>query len=160
MVGDVRIGAVPASASTPRRSAEHWVVLALAGAGVLLLTGLGSLIEPDPRGYGTHERFGLQPCMPMQLWNVPCPGCGVTTSVTHAAHGAWAQSLRTQPFGLLLALGFVAFVVWALAAHVRGRDLWSELQRFPWGRAAAVVGVLVVVCWVYKLAAVREWIPT
>ncbi len=36
-----------------------------------LLALLGLALEPDPRGHGTHERLGLQPCLPMERWALP-----------------------------------------------------------------------------------------
>jgi hypothetical protein len=140
-----------------RRSAEHWVVL---GAGVAALVGLialGFVLEPDARGYGTHEKLGLQPCMPMELWNLPCPGCGVTTAIAHAARGNLWSAIRTQPFGFLVALGLVGFIGWAAVGQLRGRDLWVDLQGRAWGRWAAIAGVLMALAWLYKIAVVRGW---
>lgn len=140
-----------------RRSAEHWVLL---GAGVAALVGLialGVFLEPDARGYGTHEKLGLQPCMPMELWNVPCPGCGVTTAIAHAAHGNLWSSLRTQPFGFLVALGLVAFVGWTFVGQLRGRDLWVDLQSRVSGRWLAIAAALMAIGWLYKIAVVRGW---
>jgi len=119
---------------------------------------LGVFVPPDPRGYGTHEMLGMRPCMPMELWNVPCPGCGVTTSVTHAATGDLLGSLRVQPFGFLLVVGLVAFVLWAWIGHFRGRDLWDRLQEFRWSRWASILGALMALAWIYKTAVVRGWI--
>lgn len=144
-----------------RRTAEHRLLVGAVVLGLLALVGLGVFLEPDARGYGTHERLGFAPCLPMERWNVPCPGCGVTTAVTHAAHGELGASLRVQPFGLLLFVGSLGFAGWALTAHLRGRDLWLELRALPrrgWARVGGVVGVLFVAAWVYKLAAVRGWL--
>lgn len=147
----------PPGTSRAARSAEHWVILGLAVAVVLGLVVLGTLLEPDPRGYGTHEKLGLRPCMPMELWNLPCPGCGVTTSVAHAARGELLASLVTQPFGLLLALSALGFVGWVGVGHVRGRDLWEELRRHDLARLAKVAGVAMMLAWIYKIGAVRGW---
>jgi hypothetical protein len=139
----------------PRRSAEHWVVLVLALLSVLGLVAIGLFLEPDPRGHGTHERLGLKPCLPMQEWNFPCPGCGVTTSVAHATRGDVLTSLRVQPFGLLVGVGSVLFAAWALVGQLRGRDLWVEMNVRDWFRWGTVALGLMVVAWLYKIAAVR-----
>ena len=122
------------------------------------LVAIGLALHPDPRGYGTHEQLGFKPCLPMELWHVPCPGCGVTTAVTLAVRGAPLASLRTQPFGLVTIAIALAAAVWALVHHARGRDLYLEFQRLPWKKLGTrVVGVLLL-CWAYKLALVRGWL--
>ena len=136
------------------RSIEHAFVLAACLAAPLLLLGFGLWLAPDARGFGTHEKLGLPPCLMMKWFHVPCPGCGVTTSVALAAHGRILDSLRNQPFGLLVALAIPAVAVWALAGHLRGRDLYRDLNGLrlrPW--IWWVVAALAV-SWVYKLALV------
>jgi len=142
----------------PRRSAEHAILLtgATAALGVLALFGL--FVKPDPRGFGTHEALGLPPCFPLEHWNVPCPGCGVTTSVAIAAHGHVVRSFLTQPFGALLALSVPCVFVWAWSVHLRGRDLRVELGRLPAGRIALVIVAIATCAWIYKLALVRGWV--
>jgi hypothetical protein len=144
------------AAPTCRRSREHWLVLGGALAVALGLGIAGLVLHPDPRGFGTHEQLGLQPCLPMTLWGIPCPGCGVTTSVVLAVHGRLAAALATQPFGLLLALVGTVFAVWAPLAHVSGRDLWSDLGRVAWRRLLPLAATALVLAWAYKLWAVAE----
>lgn len=136
---------------------EHWLVLGFALGAVGLLVVLGVLVDPDPRGFGTHERLGLPTCKPMEWWSVPCPGCGVTTSVTLAAHGHFLAALVNQPFGLVTALALPVFSGWAVVGAVRGRNLARELSRWRIGWWAAALGGLMVVSWIYKLAIVRGW---
>ena len=152
--------ATPPAASEPlaRRSAEHVVLLVLVSLALGVLALFALFVKPDPRGFGTHEALGLPPCLPMELWNVPCPGCGLTTSVALAAHGHVLASLANQPFGALLALAVPIAFVWAWVLHLRGRDLRAELGRLPAGRVAAGVVALASVAWIYKLALVRGWL--
>src|SRR5688572_13034388 len=140
-----------------RRSREHALVLALCLAAPLVLLVLGRALRPDPRGWGTHEQLGFQPCYPMAHWNVPCPGCGVTTSLAWIARGELLAALEVQPLGPLLALGTVASAVWALKGHLGGRDTARELERLPWRRLVRAAGVVVVLAWLYKAAAARGW---
>ena len=144
-----------AAAPAARRSREHALVLALAAVALLGLIVLGSVLEPDPRGVGTHEQLGMRACMTMDLWNVPCPGCGVTTSVTLASRGRFRDAFANQPFGLATFLIAVLFIGWAAVGHLRGRDLWRDLNAWngrPW---LVVLGVLAAVSWAYKLWLVR-----
>jgi len=140
----------------PTRSREHRLVLVCALALPMALFALGRFLTPDPRGWGTHEQLGFRPCLPMRLWNFPCPGCGVTTSIALVAHGRPLAALRTQPFGLVvLASGFLA-AAWALRGHLSGRDLHAELARLSWRRVGSCLATLALLAWIYKLAVVRH----
>ena len=124
---DARSPVVPAR--TPeRRSLEHWALLApvLAAAAAVLV--LGILIDPDPRGFGTHEKLGMAPCHFLAWTGFPCPGCGVTTSVSLAAHGRFAESFANQPFGALVAVLVPLTAIFALVQHARRRDLGRILH--------------------------------
>jgi len=141
-----------------RRSREHALVLLLALAAPLALFVLGRALRPDPRGFGTHEQLGFGPCWPMAHWNLPCPGCGVTTAVALAAHGEELASLRTQPLGLALLLATLAGGAWALVGHARGRDLALELARFHRPAVWLSAGTFALGAWLYKIALVRGWL--
>ncbi len=137
-----------------RRSAEHGIVLAVFLLAPLLLVAFGAWLRPDPRGYGTHEKLGLPPCVMMEWFHVPCPGCGVTTSVALAAHGRIFDAARTQPFGLFVALAIPAAAVWAVAGHLRGRDLYRDLTSIRFGAWAWWLAGGVAAAWAYKIAVV------
>ena len=139
-----------------KRSREHGLVLLIAlalPAALFAVTRL--LLHPDPRGWGTHEQLGFKPCFPMAHWNVPCPGCGVTTALALLARGDLLAALRTQPFGLVVATTALGGAFWALSGHVRGRDLAGELAQVAWKRWGRVLATLAVLAWLYKLAVVR-----
>jgi hypothetical protein len=140
-----------------RRSGAHALVLVASLASPLALLALGLLLRPDPRGWGTHEQLGFRPCYPQVHWNVPCPGCGVTTAVVLAVRGEFGAACATQPIGPLLVLGSLVFAAWALAGHHRGRDLAAELARWSWPVITRVAGLALLVGWLYKTAVVRGW---
>jgi hypothetical protein len=123
----------------------------------MVLMGLGRVLHPDPRGWGTHEQLGFRPCLPMRLWNLPCPGCGVTTSIALFAHAHPLAALRTQPFGLVALASAFAAALWALVGHARGRDLHVELPRVAWRRWVSLLATLALLAWILKLAVVRGW---
>jgi len=138
--------------AAPRRSAGHWALLAVCGATLLLFVALRLLTTPDASGHSTHEQLGLPPCTLMELTGFPCPGCGVTTAMSHLVHGQWRMSLAAQPFGVLLSL--VALVVCALSVRdsARGADAWSGFRRrwrpwMSWGLGGAMLAA-----WIYKIA--------
>lgn len=133
-------------------------MLVSALAAPLGLVLLALTLHPDPRGFGTHEQLGFQPCLPIRLWNLPCPGCGVTTAVTLALQGHPLRSLVIQPFGLVTIAVVLAFAVFAVRTHRRGGDLFRELAQLPWWRLGPVLVVLLLASWGYKLARIRGWL--
>jgi hypothetical protein len=147
-----------AAGARPRPSREHWLLLALGLGALLGLVVLRLWITPDPRGVGTHEQLGMRPCMTMDLWNLPCPGCGVTTSVTLAAQGHFASSIQNQPFGFAVFGAVLVYAGWALVGFFQGADLWKRWQAWnsrPW---LWILGSLCAASWLYKLLLVRGWL--
>jgi hypothetical protein len=121
----------------------------------LAIVVLGLWIQPDPRGFGTHEQLGMSPCHFLAFTGLPCPGCGVTTSVALAAHGSFAQSFWNQPFGLLVTVVAPLAALVAVVQHARGRDLGETLRasRPMWW--ATGLGLAGVGSWIWKIAAMR-----
>jgi len=145
-------------AAPSQRSREHLLVLALAWGALLGLAAIGLVLTPDPRGFGTHEQLGFQPCLPVRLWNVPCPGCGVTTAVALAFHGQPLASLSAQPFGLVTILTVAGFALFTLRLHLMRGDAYRALPGLPW-RVLLPGGVLLLGgCWLYKLARMKGWL--
>ena len=140
-----------------RRSSEHWVLLAGAFAGLGILVLLGLFVTPDPRGYGTHTHLGLPDCKTIEWFGVPCPGCGVTTSMCLAAHGRLLASLYNQPFGLACALTLAFAPLWALRQQLAGRDLYVEVGRIAYKPWLVAGSVLILAAWIWKLGLVRQW---
>jgi hypothetical protein len=129
-------------------------VLAAFLAGPLLLAAFALWVAPDARGYGTHEKLGLPPCGLMEWFHVPCPGCGVTTSVALAARGRILDSARNQPFGLFVALAIPAAAIWALAGHLRGRDLYRDVTSIRLGAWTWWLAGAIAAAWAYKIVVV------
>jgi hypothetical protein len=123
--------------------AAPWVILAAVAA-------VGLLTEPDPRGFGTHEQFGFSPCAFREWLGAPCPTCGVTTSVSHLAHGHLFESLRTQPLGLVLTMAALMAGPWSILAHRRGADLGQQARRLA-PKFWALIAATVATCWVLTM---------
>lgn len=145
----------PIAPAARRRSTEHWVILGGTIAAALAILVLGLWITPDARGFGTHEQLGMAPCHFLAWTGFPCPGCGVTTSVSLAAHGSFAQSLSTQPLGTLLTILVPIAALFTIVQHARGRDLGDALRslRPLWWALAA--GVIATASWIWKIVAMR-----
>ena len=124
-----------------------YALVALAGL------GMGRMLTPDTRGFGTHEALGLPPCLFRYATGLPCPGCGMTTAVSHAAHGQFMQSFLTQPAGFLVGVGLWVAVPILLWAGVRRRPVQTLLPPVPrhprgWG---LVIFPVMLLAWAYKL---------
>jgi hypothetical protein len=90
---------------------------------LFLISGfvLAASLEPDPRGYGTHQRLGLPPCTFQLLFGLKCPSCGSTTSFAHFVRGHWYESVCANPGAFGLALTSAAMVPWGIYSMWVGR---------------------------------------
>ncbi len=88
-----------------------------AGATAWFVVVASAWLRPDPRGFGTHQQLGLPPCMFEAYAHFPCPGCGLTTSFAHMAHGHVVDAFGAHlmgPFLFALTLAVAVASPWAL----------------------------------------------
>jgi len=116
--------------------------------------GIAVWLEPETKGFGTHQQLGLGGCTMLSLTGYPCPMCGMTTTFTHMAHLQPVEALTTQPFGVLLFLGTLATALLALTELVRPRGrwliVWHWVERYETRIALALLAGLV--CgWIFKI---------
>ena len=133
------VGTLPAMESAapliyariPERIRVGWLgrlwAAAISLACLAVLTAAAT-IDPNPRGVGTHEQLGLDPCQFELGTGVPCPTCGMTTSFAYFVRGNLLASLYVQPLATFLALGAAAGF-WA-AAYITftGRPIYRLLR--------------------------------
>ncbi|WP_040889380.1 DUF2752 domain-containing protein [Zavarzinella formosa] len=91
-----------------RRRRRHWEVLVLS----LVALVAAPLLEVQPLGRvsarGLPEIVLPPTCASQAMFGVDCPGCGLTRSFVHLAHGSWRESLQCHRLGwLLMALAAV-----------------------------------------------------
>jgi hypothetical protein len=141
-----------------RRSQEHWILLAGSVGAFAIFIVLALWSHPDPRGFGTHEQLGLPACGMMAWTGIPCPGCGVTTSIALFAHGRFLESLRNQPLGFLVALAIPLCALWTIASHFLGRDLARDAALLRVKPFVIALFVVIAAPWIYKIALVKGWI--
>lgn len=141
---------------SPRFRTPHvslWGRLLAAGvaAGCLAVLIVASQLQPSTTGMGTHTDIGLQPCQFLSVTDIPCMGCGMTTSFTHFAHGNLPASLWVQPAGTFLAV-LCAVAVWAAGyIAVTGRAAHRVLRFIP-GLTLIWIGAAVIILgWVWKI---------
>ena len=116
-------------------------LLLVAVGGVLLaLLATAAVIEPDARGYGTHERLGLPPCTFRAVTGKRCPSCGMTTSWAYLVRGQLLESMKANCGGTLLGLFVIVMASWALVSGIRGRWLWRPLSE----RAALIAALTLI----------------
>lgn len=115
----------------PPLSAAARVVLALWGLALLLGVLLLRTAFPSPLGYGTHQQWGFGPCVWRVLWEMPCPVCGMTTSLTYWFRGDWWRAMRIHPAGPLFGLGMMVQIPWCLMSSWLGR-WWGCRSGIPW----------------------------
>jgi len=69
----------------------------------------------QPLSHGTHRQLGLPPCAMKALTGVPCPSCGMTTSISLIMHGDLTAASEANWAGILVAgLGLMT-TVWLIA---------------------------------------------
>jgi hypothetical protein len=108
----------------------------------LLVLTLASQLTPDPSGYGTHRQLGLTQCTFLARTGLPCPSCGLTTSVAASVRGRFALAVRAQPFGILLTAGAVVFAVAGLLEAATGRPHVHRLRPGLWMVWGGMAGLL------------------
>lgn len=123
----------------------------------IVLGGLALLItahrlDPDPRGFGTHEQLGQAPCGYLLRHGIPCPTCGMTTSFAHFANLDIAAAIRAQPLGALLFVVVVILTGGALAHLVTWRS-FSHYWRYLPSRwiSLGVLTAIVLLAWWWKV---------
>lgn len=82
----------------------------------------------------------------------------MTTSFALAAKGRLVESFIAQPMGCLLALATGMTLVGSAWTVVTGRTVWPVYERLWSARAAWLIGLVALLAWGYKSAAMRGWI--
>jgi hypothetical protein len=124
------------------------LVLGLACAAIVVIA---FLLEPAPRGWGSHQRLYLPPCGFRLMTGLPCATCGLTTSYCNMARGRVGAAFRAHPAGIVLLPLTAAIAVLALLSAVTGRHLLRPFAWVlgPWGWK--VVLVAIAAFWIWQL---------
>lgn len=129
-------------------------ISALLGPPTWAVLGIALWLEPDARGFGTHQQMGFGTCTFMKLTGYPCPMCGMTTCFTHMAHAEPLQALVTQPFGVVLFSITLAVAILAAVELVAPRGRWIRAWGWIGPREHWVAGALLgglALGWAYTL---------
>ncbi|MBI2343916.1 MAG: DUF2752 domain-containing protein [Deltaproteobacteria bacterium] len=121
---------------------------------LLLILGIGIVghqLTPAAGRLGTHEQLGLPLCLFHRALGIPCPSCGLTTSLATLLQGDWQNAWAIHPFGPLLALCLATIGCAALFGLCRPFR-WSRVLRKPWSLRIVVGGTVCYVgVWMARL---------
>lgn len=146
------IGEPSAATAHPGGAFDNYHRLILAIAAGIVLAACILQVRADQRvAVSLLSRWPLpEVCQSKVLFGVDCPGCGLTRSFVHLAHGNVPASLAVHPLGWLVALFVVAQVpyrVWAL----KSRSAAPLGDRTPWIITGVIFALLLAV-WLARLA--------
>jgi len=135
-----------------RRDRVQYLLVSGSAAALLLIA---RLLQPSADGFGTHRQLGLPPCAFLHFTGIPCPSCGLTTSVAHAARLHLYESVITQPFGVVVFISAVMSIPLSIY-FIHRRVSWSKLTSLR-GRNFAVylMIALFILSWLYKIAVMK-----
>jgi hypothetical protein len=133
-----------------QRRRRDWHFSVLVGAVAVMVLAAILQVRTDQRVALTGLQGAPIPetCGMRIMFQRDCPGCGLTRSFIHLAHGDWRRSLAIHRVGWLLALVVVAQIPYRLlvmrypAYTVSGR--WSAIL-------GITLGVALVINWIYKI---------
>jgi hypothetical protein len=128
------------------------VLLGLWALGLIAGFLLAASLQPDPRGFGTHQRLGLPPCSFQILFALKCPSCGSTTSFAHFVRGEWIASIESNPGAFVLAVISACMVPWSAYSVWIGRTwrLDNPSLAFVWLLSGVVT--ISLVQWICRIA--------
>jgi len=126
-----------------------WAILLTAGF------AMASSLEPDTRGFGTHQRLGLPPCTFRSLAGISCPSCGMTTSFSNFVRGNFVASASANATGLVLAVCCAIQIPWAIASACTGRAIGIHRPEVATATLLAVLAALCLTEWILRLTLLR-----
>lgn len=91
----------------------------------------------------------------LSVTGLPCPFCGLTTSLALAVRGEWIASLRVQPLGIFVLLTALILVGLNLPTIYRRID-FDKLVRSRRGTLFVYTFLLIILLsWFYKIASLK-----
>jgi len=119
-----------------------------------ILLGAFVLAPPAPGGHSIAVGRIILPetCILKNLFGLPCPGCGITRSITSVVRGDISGSFLFHRLGLLTVIYILSqFLVSLGVVFISGlRDRLQHIGRFL-NKGIIVLGVLFFINWIYTL---------
>lgn len=126
---------------------------ALAAVSYILVTAFR--LEPDRRGYGTHEQLGMKRCGFLEATGRPCFSCGMTTAFALTVRGRVVAALRSNILGTLLAVLTIAAPGWLVHSLASGKPALRFLYPDRGKVIVAVFLFLLIASWTVQLLTFR-----
>lgn len=133
----------------------HANMAKIVNAGILGLTISAlvvlSLLTPAPSGIGTHQQIIPVPCLFRLVIKIPCPSCGLTTSVVYLLHGDIINSIKAHLLGLLFMMALMAILFTSIIGMIKNRAWWKIVEK-RWFQNTALYGIgLYLGVWIIRL---------
>lgn len=113
-----------AAARTFQETRERRRAAALATTGLTTFLVAQVLTPYEPDGtlklLGTHQQLGLPPCGFLTIFQIPCPGCGMTTAFALVVRGDLAAGWQANSAGVVIAFVLAISMVLFSAIAFRG----------------------------------------
>lgn len=133
---------------------DEWRFLTI-GTLALAVLLTARFLEPSPAGVGTHQQLGLPPCPFLTMTTIPCPLCGLTTSISLAARGTVFAALLVQPFGLVIFLGSLVTTGIATTSIWWRIDLIKRVLSRRANQLFYTLTIIFILSWLYKIASMK-----
>jgi hypothetical protein len=138
---------LPASAVPARVARDDWSRHLVARLGASIVAAMALIAVPQ--ALLAVARWTDAACLFRGLTGVPCPGCGITTSLLALARGDAQTSWAANPAGLAVAAMLVGQAVVAAVAMRRAGPAASDLRWLTWLDRMALGGLAAV--WLGRL---------
>jgi len=109
------------------------------------------LLTPSQTGFSTHEQIIPIPCSFHHFFKIPCPSCGLTTSLAHILNGNLLDSIKTHPLGLFFFLLFLIILYQSIKGVILSKAWWQVFQK-RWLQNSIICGIgIYLIVWVIRL---------
>ncbi|MCA9137067.1 MAG: DUF2752 domain-containing protein [Planctomycetales bacterium] len=121
---------------------RHWSVLLVSVAVIFLSICLETSNDGRVAVDGWSELRVPELCISRSWFGISCPGCGLTRSFIHLAHGRFADSLAVNRVGWILALTVVLQIPYRIYS-LRQSPVGGLNSRWPSWVATALIAILI-----------------
>lgn len=98
------------------------------------------------------EGEGVVVCPFRRLTTLPCPGCGLTTSLVALLRGDFGAAVATHPLSILALVFLLLGPVVLLIAPNRCYESWSKIDSILSGKKGLLmIGLVIGSVWIYLI---------
>ena len=114
------------------------------------------MLEPSASGLGTHRQLVPMPCLFHLALGIPCPSCGLTTSLSFLMSGEWGAALQAHPLGLFAFLMMALILLISIYGVIFNRSWWRVTEK-RWFQNAILCGIfLYLIIWIVRMLPLME----